>query len=465
MKQGYFLRNTALCALAGTAAISAAVLVAPAAFASNFPFEAPPDGRPGECFARVMVPAQYDTVTEQIVVDEGGARIQVTPPQFAAQTQQYLVREAGVRYEVRQPVYRTVTEQVMVRPGHQVLQVVPGEYRNVTEQVQISEPRLAWKPGTSLASRAGVRVTQTHQGEVYCLVEEPGETQSVSRRVQVRPEQVRAVNVPAMYQTVTREVMVDPGGVREVPVPPRYGNLTIQQLVRPAGQTSQPIPQRMGQVSRRVQVSAESFRWVKVLCETNATPAAISEVQTLLHDQGYFQGQVTGRVDRGTETAIAQYQQRMNIPHGGFLSLQTIDSLRGGYAPAQQAPVQYAPAPQPHAQYAPAPQTSVQYPPAVSSAGNGYASSASYGWSQSAPVQYSYQGTGQGAGWSAAHGHDTSWIQSGAGYGQTYSEGQIISRIPAGEITTQIEPQALAAGSAGGAQHWHNGRYLQWSGK
>ncbi|VAV95218.1 hypothetical protein MNBD_ALPHA06-1983 [hydrothermal vent metagenome] len=468
MKQLKFLAGSSLAILAGLSLTTTAVAdVGPG---SNFPFDAPPQGKVGECFARVMVPAQYETVTEQVVVDEGGNRIQVTAPQFAPQTQQYTVRENGVRYEVRQPTYRTVSEQVMVRPAYETLHVVPGEYRTVTEQVQISAPRLAWKPGASLASRTGIRATKTHQGEVYCLVEEPGETKSVSKRVQVRAEQVRAVMVPPVYQNITREVMVDPGGVREIPIPAKYANLTIQQLVQPAGQVSTAIAPRMGSVTRRVQTSGESFRWVKVLCETNATPSAISEVQTLLHDQGYYQGPISGQVSGGTETAIARYQQRMNIPHGGFLSLQTIDSLRGGH----QAPaISHAPVVQQHAsvvqQHAPVVQ---QHAPVQ------YQGTAS--WTQgNTSVRQTHSSYGQQSGnWSGGHSGQFTSSQSGPVVSGNWSGGHasqftnlqtapVISQIPRGEHATDIQPAATLLGgrNTGGAQQWHRDSLLGWSGK
>lgn len=414
-------------------ALIAGLLVSTPAFTnSNFPYDPPPEGLPGECFARVLVPAQFENYTEQTVIDEGSNRVSVTAPQFQSASQQYVVRDAGMRYEVRQPVYRRVSEQVMVRPGYQTLQVVPGEYRTVTEQVEVSPPRLSWKPSTSLASMAGVRITQTRQGEVYCLVEEPGEVQNVSRRMQVRAESVRAIDVPPIYKTISRDVLVDPGGVREIPVPAQYGMLNVQHLVQPARQHSTPIAPQMGSINRKRQISGESFRWIKVLCETNATASAITEVQTMLHNQGYYQGPVSGVVNTSTESAIASYQQQMSIPHGGFLSLQTIESLRGGLPPAALTP------------------------PAAKIAQSSHSS-----WSQTAPPRYSYpSGAGMQTGggywanntgstsWQHRSGQTEVWSQSGhlgddGSYygddsGQIYRDGEVLSRIPSGEVATDI---------------------------
>jgi len=449
-----FLKNASLALLTGLV-FSAPALAGPALSpGSNFPFDPPPDGVPGECFARVLIPAQFKTVTEQVVVDEGGSRLHVTAPQFAGQTQQYIAHEGGVRYEVRQPTYRTVTEQVLVRPAHEILQVIPGEYRNVTEQIQISPPRLTWKPGASLKTQAGVRLTQTRQGEVYCLVEEPGETQSISKRVQVRAEQVRAIVVPPVYKTITRQVMVDPGGVREVSIPEQYGSYTSQQLVQPAGHTSTSIAPKMGSVSRRVQTSGESFSWIKVLCKTNATPAAISEVQGLLHRQGYYQGPVDGQISKNTEMAIAKYQQQANIPHGGFLSLETIDSLRGGHPSAPTYPTHFAQAP------------IRTQAPNYGSTMTRYQNS----WTQAVPVQTaSYQSAqhatigNRGAGWQSSYGQSGSSTQA-----QVYTDGQIISRAPRGEVPTDFvraQPMARSSVVNAGAQQWHNSQLLNWAGK
>ncbi len=406
---------------------------------SNFPYDAPPDGEPGECFARVLVPAQYQTYSEQVAIDDGGSRISVSAPQFAAKKHKYILRDASVRYEVRQPVYKRVNEKVMVRPGYQTLQVIPGEYRTVNEQVQVSPPRLSWKPGASLASRAGVKLTQTRQGEVYCLVEEPAETQTISKRVQVRQERVQAINVPPVYRMITREVLVDPGGVREVHIPAQYGYYEAQYVTQPARQVRHPVAPRMANVTRKKQVSGEKFRWIKVLCETNATPAAISEVQGLLHKQGLYQGPVDGQTSPDMEAAIASYQQQMNIPHGGFLSLQTIEHLRNGAGPL---PVPFA---------------------------SGHAKASHQ--IATAPMQYSYESqennrvssydsqVWQGTGQYQSHEqevvrHDLHAQWNGEGASNMVSEHDT--------IPTQSEAQPFLHR---GVQQWHNGPLLSWSGK
>ncbi len=294
------------------------------------PFDRIPEARAGECFARVMVPAQYETHYQDVMVDEGGNRIEVSDAQFASQTQQILVRDEGMRYVVRQPVYKAVHEQVMVRPGYERLAVQQAQYRTVTEQVQIAPARTAWKPGKSLADWSGVKATKNNHGEVYCLVEIPPETKTVSRKIQIRPETVRSVSVPPVYRNISRQVLVDPGGVQEIPVPGQYASFTTQVLTHPAGQRSVAIAPRSKRIAGRVMIAPERYDWIKVLCKTNATPAAISGVQTHLQQLGYYNGQLDGNLGLSTENAIRDYQHAVGIPHGGYLSLDTMDALQAG---------------------------------------------------------------------------------------------------------------------------------------
>ncbi|MEL7232485.1 MAG: hypothetical protein AAGJ85_08245, partial [Pseudomonadota bacterium] len=70
-------------------AASVAVLAAPTV-AQELP---PGNPLPGECFARVIVPAQYETSTEQIVLRPATEEIRVIPAQLETVTERVLVQE------------------------------------------------------------------------------------------------------------------------------------------------------------------------------------------------------------------------------------------------------------------------------------------------------------------------------------------------------------------------------------
>ena len=75
-------------------ASSFAVLAAPT-IAQELP---PGNPLPGECFARVIVPAQYEISTEQVVLRQSSEEITKVPGRYETVTEQVLVQEPS--YEI-----------------------------------------------------------------------------------------------------------------------------------------------------------------------------------------------------------------------------------------------------------------------------------------------------------------------------------------------------------------------------
>lgn len=264
----------------------------------GFPSALPPVSNPGECYAQVKVPAQYQNSTETVVKADGYSKLEVTEPQFQSRREGVMVKESSVRYVVRQPSYRTVNEQILTRPAHERLSVSQPQFSTVTETLQTSAPHLVWKRGNpadlqrqgyvihstadgrlrgspqSGAYQGGAYAT-TQQGgdtcgplcEIWCLVEEPGTSVSTTRRVMSAPARLSRTPVPAEYTTIRKEVVTDPGGVQEIPVEAEWASVELHDLVRPAEAREVFVPEEIGQVGTKVLISPESYEWRRVLCE------------------------------------------------------------------------------------------------------------------------------------------------------------------------------------------------------
>ena len=260
----------------------------------------PSNPTPGMCYARVEIPAEYTTTTEDVLVEEGYTTIEVSNPQLATRQEKVLRKEASVRYEVKQPTFKTVSEKIMTRPAYDKLTVTPPSFSHVTETMASSAPRLVWKKGnpgnlirqgykihsTADAGRNGqgyrstVEFGQTGGAtncgptcEIWCLVEEPGETVQFQRKVVSNPARVQRHSVPARYQTIMKQVVSDPGGVREVPVPAQYQTVMVEDIVQPGGERQVTVPPKYGKVEKKQLVSPERYEWRQVVCNTGTAPA------------------------------------------------------------------------------------------------------------------------------------------------------------------------------------------------
>ncbi|MEM6626572.1 MAG: peptidoglycan-binding domain-containing protein [Pseudomonadota bacterium] len=320
------LRSILSAGMAMSALTGAAIAgPAPAGHPQGHPMGGLPSGaKPGECFTRIVHPAVYETVPEQVVTQEGYERLKIIDPEFAPSSIEIMTREAGVRYEVRQPHYEARTENVVVRAPYERLEIVPARFETVTETVVIGEPRLVWRRGANLSDTQRI---DPKTGEIYCLVEEPAKTKTVTKRVMIEPEQVRRVTVPAKTTSVTKHVLVDAGGVKEVPIPAEYQTIHTKELARPAEAKSVHVAPQTKTVMRKVLRSPERFDWVQVLCDTNATPHTIKQLQSALAKRGYYKGPIDGVVGPMTQRAIESFQRDNGIGHTGYLSYDTLRAL------------------------------------------------------------------------------------------------------------------------------------------
>ena len=263
----------------------------------------PPVSNPGECYARVKIPAQYETFTETMVIKDAHTKPHVAQPRFQSRQEQVMVKEPSVRYQVRQPTYKTITEQVLTRPSYDKLSVVPPSFSHVTETVQTSAPRLVWKKGNpGELARQGYVIhstadggaygqgysSTTHYGqaggercgpmcEIWCLVEEPGTSRSYTKKVMTNPGGVKRTRVPAVYQSIAKQVVADPGGVEEIPVPGEYRTITVEDMIEPGGEALIEVPAEYGQVTKKRLVADERYEWRRVLCEPGT--GSIPQVQ------------------------------------------------------------------------------------------------------------------------------------------------------------------------------------------
>ncbi|WP_394693751.1 hypothetical protein [Hyphobacterium sp.] len=258
--------------LSGTAALIAGPTagVAAADDMSWFPSEPPANATPGECYARVRVEPVYEPYTETITSSDAYETYDVAPPRIEERVEEYVRRDAGVRYVVHQPVYETVTENVLVRPAYTEYVVRPAVHETVTEQVMVREPRMAWQRGRV----PGAQITRydPETGEVWCLVEEPGEYRTVTRNVVVQPARIDEIETPAEYAMVSREVLVERGRVEEIPIPAEYDTYTVQVLTQPATVESRTVQGRSETITRYRLVSSERYEWRMMDCEEIELP-------------------------------------------------------------------------------------------------------------------------------------------------------------------------------------------------
>ena len=175
--------------------------VAPAAAPVNMSGDLPPNARPGECYAKVLIPAVTENRTERVQISE--------------------------------------ERKVLAR-------IVPAKYDVQTERVLVKEARQYWKQG-----HGPVEKVDATTGQIMCLVEEPAVYKTIEKRILVEPERPEYKMIPAQFENIAKSYVVTPERMEwrrilcETNVTPSI-IIRIQQALQAKGYSVGAIDGRLG---------------------------------------------------------------------------------------------------------------------------------------------------------------------------------------------------------------------------
>ena len=88
----------------------------------------PMNARPGECYARVFEPPQYNTESRQILSRATSETLEIIPATYEWVEETVMTRPKGVRLETVPATYEWAEQTVTVEPQRTVLEQVPAQY-------------------------------------------------------------------------------------------------------------------------------------------------------------------------------------------------------------------------------------------------------------------------------------------------------------------------------------------------
>ena len=303
------------------------------------PMGLPQAAKPGDCYARAVVPAQYDAVTEQVLKKQAGTRIEIVPAEFQDVEERILVRPAGTRLEAIPPVYEEVEEQILVRQATTRVEPVPATYRTVTESILVRPAYTIWKRSSELtAAERSQQAVDPGAGDILCLVQMPDEFKTVTSEVLVTPATTREVTVPAEYTTVKKTVVKAPATTREIEVPAKYKTVTIRKVVAPERQITTATPASTTRSPGRSSARPPPPSGAKCSAITTRPRPRCPPFSGRCARPGSIPGRQTGRVDDPkTMSSVRSFQVARGLPvdNDRYINMATVRAL--GVTPNQAA--------------------------------------------------------------------------------------------------------------------------------
>ncbi len=276
-----------------------------------------PDAKPGECYAKVITPARFETRTEEVVVQEPSERIETQEAEYETVEEQITVKEASQDFDVTptaferetevvetraaemlwrsgsgdsgQPAnpdtveqiarsgvdtdavkpgdcfveyyteaqYRTESVRVLIKEATQSIEIVPAVYETVDERVVIKE-----------ASSEVVDVPAVYRTVSESVLVEPARSVwqndcgLIEQVDNATGEVMCLVEVPARYETLTKTVLDKPASTKTINIPAEYQTVKVEKLVSPAREERVDVPAEYTTVDRQVKVSDPTFFWL-----------------------------------------------------------------------------------------------------------------------------------------------------------------------------------------------------------
>lgn len=226
-----------------------------------------PAAKPGQCYAKVMVPAQYQNKEEKVLVREAAEKIDTIPAK-----------------------YEWVEQQVTITPAQSKLVPVAAVYEEVTEKVEVSPTQRLWTTGMgkkalpaspallSAAKAGGIRAAEAEPGMCFKEYYQATQYKTEMKKVLIKEASEKVETIPASYEVAEEKVLVKAASQKIVEVPATYEKLTEKVLIEPAktvwkkgGGVIEKIDNTTGEVMCLVEVPARYKTIEKQVIKTPAT--------------------------------------------------------------------------------------------------------------------------------------------------------------------------------------------------
>jgi hypothetical protein len=237
----------------------------------------PPHAVPGECYAKVFIPPQFETVSERVCVREASERIEITPAQ-----------------------YEWVEERILVKDASTQLEAVPASFEFQDRTVELASGHTGW-----VMEKSGRCRTESGQpaADVFCLITRPPVNKTIRTQHVAKPAGVYEVAVPAVYETVRRQKLACAATTRRIGIPAEYQD-----------------------IEKTLQVAEGRMEWQRVICDANANAGTANAVKIALVAAGYDPGPLNGELDESYRVALKAFQQDNGLGVGE-LSYETMSKL------------------------------------------------------------------------------------------------------------------------------------------
>jgi hypothetical protein len=275
-----------------------------------------PSAKPGECYAKILLPAKYKTEQIKLLKKAEGAKIELIPGKYQSSDEKVLTEEASaklipvqtkyktetVKYKINEgrrywatsmkpgarvagdallnavkasglklesattgtcyhehytaPQYKVVKEKILIKEASEKIEIIPAKYETIEKKILVKD-----------ASFKLISVPETYETVSEKVLVAPATSvwKKGSRPVEAvdnsTGEIMCLVKIPAKYKTVTNRVLATPAMTKKVEIPAVYKTIKVTKLVEAAKEVRTPIPEKHDTITKKVLEADGKYFW------------------------------------------------------------------------------------------------------------------------------------------------------------------------------------------------------------
>lgn len=182
-----------------------------------------PDAKSGMCYGKVVIPAQYKTVTEKIQATQADTKLTIVNATYKTGTERVLDTAASTRIVAVPATYKTESKTVTVSPAY-------SEWRNGLHP----EARVVSSAILSSAKAGGINLAAAKAGSCYYEFYSAPQFKTTTEKVLATAASSKIIAIPAVFKPGVKKILVTPASTKLVKVPATYKNITERIMVSPA---------------------------------------------------------------------------------------------------------------------------------------------------------------------------------------------------------------------------------------
>ena len=246
----------------------------------------------------VTHPAEYNTITEKVLVKEASERLELVPAVYETQNVTVVVKEASYKLVVVPGSYGSETLTYVAKQDASKLSVVPATFKPGSETIEIKPASAVWKMSDKAPD---CESSDPNDCRYWCYVPIPSESETISKTlldanaftqkvavpgfnktytktVVANKPSTKRIEIPEVTEVIKKTVMVTPPTTKTVEIPAEYSTISKVVLTKDAWSEEVTVPAEYKTITKEILVKKGGLTsWKEVDCKlTESSPLPIN---------------------------------------------------------------------------------------------------------------------------------------------------------------------------------------------